>query len=84
MGTENSGTPVGLCEINQEEGLYEINQEVPDRVSRSWAGPGRKLLQELQWSSPRAWAGRSRQVSGVNLSWEGGNDRPQKLTKYQR
>lgn len=56
MGTENSGTPVGLC---------EINQEVPDRVSRSWAGPGRKLLQELQWSSPRAWAGRSRQVSGV-------------------
>ena len=56
MGTENSGTPVGLC---------EINQEVSDRVSRSWAGPGRKLLQELQWSSPRAWAGRSRQVSGV-------------------
>ena len=56
MGRENSGTPVGLC---------EINQEVPGRQSEQELGRARwEAAAGTPRSSPRAWAGRSRQVSG--------------------
>lgn len=65
-------------------GLSEINQEVPDRQNeQELAGLGRKLLQELQ----RAAEGMDWEEQASEwcyLSWEGGNDRAQKLTQYQR
>ena len=64
MGRENSGTPVGLCEINQEVGLCEINQEVPGRQSEELGRARWEAAAGTPRSSPRAWAGRSRQVSG--------------------